>query len=149
MSEPFPPIALRRCHAQTTRDSSSSYKIEYVIVMVILLKGWILPFGGASSVEGLRLTGLPRLVFTHLWQYFYRQQIFRHKPRQWSSCGINCRHSARQMDVLYSTEINFDHLVQQPYLFLIQSFILCDKYLQNNVPPTHMEKDGLMEAMLR
>ena len=81
MSEPFPPIALRRRHAQTVRDSSSSYKIDYVIVIktflipewhqncicgskvtAILLKGWILPIGGASSLEGLRSTGLPRLV---------------------------------------------------------------------------------------
>ena len=64
------------------RDSSSSYKIDYVImikkflnleghqnpvnvlkVTAILLKGWISPLGGASSVEGLRSTGLPRLVF--------------------------------------------------------------------------------------
>ena len=31
-------------------------------VTAILLKGWILPIGGASAVEGLRSTGLPRLV---------------------------------------------------------------------------------------
>ena len=30
--------------------------------MAILLKRWILPIGGASAVEGLRSTGLPRLV---------------------------------------------------------------------------------------
>ena len=72
VSEPFPPTALRRRHAQTVRDSSSSYKIDYVIViknfpnpkghqnpingskvMAILLKGWILPNVGASAVEGL------------------------------------------------------------------------------------------------
>ena len=29
VSEPFPPTALRRRHAQTARDSSSSYKIDY------------------------------------------------------------------------------------------------------------------------
>ena len=81
-SQPFPPIALRRRQAQTVRDSSSSYKIDYYIViktflnpeghqnrisglkvMAILLKGWILPIGGASSVEGLQSTGLPRLVY--------------------------------------------------------------------------------------
>ena len=58
-----------------------SYKIDYVIVIktflnpeghqnaisgskvrAILLKGWILPIGGASAVEGLRPTGLPCLV---------------------------------------------------------------------------------------
>ena len=32
------------------------------IVTAILLKGWILPIGGASAVEGLRSTRLPRLV---------------------------------------------------------------------------------------
>ena len=56
------------------RDSTSSYKIDYSIViksflnldghqnsisvskvMAILLKGWVLPIGGASSGEGLRL----------------------------------------------------------------------------------------------
>ena len=31
-------------------------------VTAILLKGWILPISGASAVEGLRSTGLPRLV---------------------------------------------------------------------------------------
>jgi hypothetical protein len=31
-------------------------------VTAILLKGWILSIGGASAVEGLRSTGLPRLV---------------------------------------------------------------------------------------
>ena len=78
--EPFPPTALRRHHAQTGRYSSSSYKIDYVIVIknfvnpeghqnpingskvtAILLNEWVLPIGGASSVEGLQLTGLPRL----------------------------------------------------------------------------------------
>ena len=29
----------------------------------ILLNGWILPIVGASAVDGLRLTGLPRLVY--------------------------------------------------------------------------------------
>ena len=64
---PFPPTALRGRHAQTVRDSSWSYKIDYVIVMKnilnpkghqnrisgskvtnILLKGWILPIGGVA-----------------------------------------------------------------------------------------------------
>ena len=37
MSEPFPLIALRRRHAQTLRDSSFSYKIDYVIVIKTFL----------------------------------------------------------------------------------------------------------------
>ena len=74
MGQPFPPTALRRRHAQTVRDSTSSYKIVYVIVIknflnpkgrqnpisgskvtAILLKVWIFPLGGASAGEGLRL----------------------------------------------------------------------------------------------
>ena len=81
MSEPFPPRALQRLHAQTIRDSSHNYKIDYVIViktflnpkgnqnrisgsivMAISLQWRILPIGGASAVEGLQSTGLPRLV---------------------------------------------------------------------------------------
>ena len=88
-SEPFPPIDLRRRHAQTVRDISSSNKIDYVIVIknflnlkghhnpidgskvtAILLKVRILPIGGASAVESLRSTGLPRLVcYTSLQTY--------------------------------------------------------------------------------
>ena len=79
--QPFPATALRRRHAQMVRDISSSYKTDYVIVIknflnpkghqnpingskvtAILLHGQILPIGGASTVEGLRSTGLPRLV---------------------------------------------------------------------------------------
>ena len=74
----FPPIPLRRRHAQTVRDSSSSYKIDYVIVIktflnpenhqnrmsgskvtAILLKGWILPMGGASAVRVCDQQGYP------------------------------------------------------------------------------------------
>ena len=86
MSHSFPPTALQRRHAQTVRVSTSSYKIDYFIVIknflnpedhqnpitgskvtAILLKGWILPLGGASAVEGLRSTGLLfRLVFNAL-----------------------------------------------------------------------------------
>ena len=83
-----PGKALRRRHAQTVRDTSSSYKIDYVIVIknflnpeghqnpinglkvtAILRKGWILPIDGASAVEGLRSTGLLRLVFVCLVEY--------------------------------------------------------------------------------
>ena len=81
VGEPFPPTALRRRHAQTVRDSTSSYKIDYVIVIKnflnleghhnptsgskvtdILLKGWILPIGGASAGEGLPCSLCSRLV---------------------------------------------------------------------------------------
>jgi hypothetical protein len=71
---PLVPTALRRRHAQTFKYSTSSYKIDKVIVIknflnpkrhqnpitgskftAILLKGWFLPIGGASAGEGLRL----------------------------------------------------------------------------------------------
>ena len=82
VSHPFPPIALRRRHAQTVRDRASSYKIDYVIVIkkflnpkghqnpfsgskvtAILLKRWIWPIGGASVGEGWPCSLRSRLVF--------------------------------------------------------------------------------------
>ena len=94
MSEPFPPSALR-CHcAQMVRDCSSSSKIDYVIVIKnflipegnqnpiigskvtdILLKGRILHFGGAPAVEGLRSTGLPRLVLINQQLYLFQIKL--------------------------------------------------------------------------
>ena len=84
-SEPFPPTALRRRHAQTVRDSTSSYKIDYVIVIknllnpeghqnpiselkvtAILLKGWNLPIGGASSGRVCACSLRSRLVYIKL-----------------------------------------------------------------------------------
>ena len=74
VSQPFPLTALWRRHAPTVRDSSSSYKIDFFIVIknflnpeghqnsisglkvtAILLKGWIWPISGASAAEDLRL----------------------------------------------------------------------------------------------
>ena len=71
---PLVPTVLHCRHAQMVRDRSSSYKIDYVIgiknslspegyqnrisgskVTAILLKGWILPIGGATAGECLRL----------------------------------------------------------------------------------------------
>ena len=39
MSDPLVPTALRRRNAQTVKDRSSSYKIDYVIVIKNFLKG--------------------------------------------------------------------------------------------------------------
>ena len=39
-------------------------------VTVILLNSWILPIGGASAVEGLRSTGVPRLAFFTMIVFF-------------------------------------------------------------------------------
>jgi hypothetical protein len=82
VSQPFPPTALRRRHAQTLKDRASSYKIDYIIVIknflnpeghqnrisgskvtAILVKGWILPIGGASAGEGLPCSLRSRLVY--------------------------------------------------------------------------------------
>ena len=85
VTDPFPPTALRRGHAQTVRDSSSSYKIDYGIVTktclnpkghqnpisgsqvtVILLKGWILPIAElhweGSAINGDAPSSLLRKV---------------------------------------------------------------------------------------
>ena len=48
VSEPFPPIVLRHCHTQTVRDSSFSYKIDYVIV----IKTFLNPEGHQSHFSG-------------------------------------------------------------------------------------------------
>ena len=79
MSQPFPPTLYGA--ATPKRLELALQVINYVIgiktflnpeghqnritgskVTAILLKGWILPIGGASAVEGLQSTGLPRLV---------------------------------------------------------------------------------------
>ena len=93
MSLPFPPTPLRRGHAQTVRDSSSRYKIEYVIVIknflnpeghqnpisgskvtVFLLKGLIWPIGGVASERVCACSLRSRLVLirfpTSLLRYF-------------------------------------------------------------------------------
>ena len=60
-------------------DGAFSHKIDYVNdyvnfeghqhcttgsrITAILLNGWTLPIGGASAVDGLRSTGLLRLVY--------------------------------------------------------------------------------------
>ena len=54
LSEPFPPIALRRRHAQTVRDSSSSYKIDYVIV----IKNFLNPEGHQNPFNGSKVTAI-------------------------------------------------------------------------------------------
>ena len=82
---------------------------------------WWSFIGGGSAING----ATPSSFQPFMTIFLQTTNIF-HKQRPWSSCGINCSNSARQINVLYSTEINFDHLVHQPYLFLIQSFILCE-----------------------
>ena len=89
--EPFLPTALRRPHTQTVRDSSSSYKIDYVIVInreghqnpisflkvtVILLKGCILPIGGVAPGRVCACSMRSRLVFKY--NDFKFGPIFRH-----------------------------------------------------------------------
>ena len=77
----FVKISLWRRRALLVEDGAFSLKIDYVTnfreiinfekhrncitgsgVRAILLNWWILPIGGASSVEGLQSTGLYRLV---------------------------------------------------------------------------------------
>ena len=82
MSEPFTPTVLLRRHAQTIRDSTSSYKIDYVImiknflnpeghqspfsgakVTAILLKGWVWLIGGVASGRVCACSLQSRIVF--------------------------------------------------------------------------------------
>ena len=51
MSQPFPPTALRRRHGQTIRDSSSSYKIDYVQ----LIKTFLNPDGHHNRIIGSKV----------------------------------------------------------------------------------------------
>ena len=70
-------ISLRHRHALMVEDGALSHVTIFKDILnleghpncitgsrvtAILLNGLILPIDGASSVEGLRLTGLPRLV---------------------------------------------------------------------------------------
>ena len=101
MSEPFPPTASRRRHAQTVRDSTSKYKIDYVIVIqnsvnpeghqnpisgskvtTILLKQWILPIGGASSGRVCACSLRSRLV---LKQDTYAKQLIFERSQDFAS----------------------------------------------------------------
>ena len=59
LSQPFPPTALWQGHAQTVRDSTFSYKIDYVIV----IKNFLNPEGhqnpiSDSKVKAILLKGL-------------------------------------------------------------------------------------------
>ena len=52
--QPFPPTALRRRHAQTVRDSSSSYKMDYVIVV----KTFLNPEGHQNRITDSKVTAI-------------------------------------------------------------------------------------------
>ena len=54
MSQPFPPTALRRSHTQTIRDSTSSYKIDYVIV----IKNFVNPKRHQNPISGSKVTAI-------------------------------------------------------------------------------------------
>ena len=49
---PFPLTALRRRHTQTVKDSSLSYKIDYVKVM----KSFLNPKGHQNGISGSKIT---------------------------------------------------------------------------------------------
>ena len=139
MSEPFPPTASRRRHAQTIWEISSSYKINYVIVIknflnleghqnpiigskftAILLKGWILPIGGASAVEGLRSTGLPRLVF--ICKQLSRKNRKKKKRENFQSC-----------EALRLTKYSslFEHTLSVPMMPILWYFDIIAKHLSS------------------
>ena len=51
VSEPFPPTALRRRHAQTVIDSSSSYNID-------LVKAFLNPEGHQNRITGAKVMAI-------------------------------------------------------------------------------------------
>ena len=78
LTDPLVPTALQHRHAKTVRDRSSSYKIVIknfvnpkghqnpisgLKVTAIILKGCILPIGGASAGEGLCLQPAQQACF--------------------------------------------------------------------------------------
>ena len=54
LTHPLVPAALRRRHGQTVRDSSSSYKIDYVIGTKIFIN----PEGHHNRIPGSKVTGM-------------------------------------------------------------------------------------------
>ena len=54
VSEPFPPTALGRRHAQTVGDSSSRFKIDYVKV----IKNFLNPEGHQNPISGSKVTAI-------------------------------------------------------------------------------------------
>ena len=54
VSQPFPPTALRRRHAKRVRGSSSSYKIDYFIV----IKNFLNPEGHQNTISGSTITAI-------------------------------------------------------------------------------------------
>ena len=77
---PLVKLSLRRRHAQMVKNGASSHKTNFIdkiinleghlnhcsgskVTAIILLKGWILPIGGASAGEGLPCSLRSRLVY--------------------------------------------------------------------------------------
>ena len=77
VSNPFPVTALRRRHAQTVGDSTSSYNIDFVIVIKNLLN----PKGHQNPVSGLKVTAI--LLKGWIWPigrgYLYLDQKLKEK----------------------------------------------------------------------
>ena len=68
VSQPFPPTALCRRHAQTVRISTSSYKIDYIIMIKNFLnpEGYQNPFSGSWSSSSVQ-SPLFQLVLMIQW----------------------------------------------------------------------------------
>ena len=91
LSHPFPPKALRRRNAQTVRDSSSSYKIDYVIVIETFLnpEGHQNPISG-SKVKAILLKGwISLLVDLQRWRVC-DQRGYPVQYSQISTCVLTC-----------------------------------------------------------
>ena len=94
-TDPLVPTALQCRYTQTVGDKPSGYKVDSVIVIkkflnpeghqnpisgskvtAVLLKGWILPIGGASAGEGLRLQPAQQACSSYKHFYWFHPNPF-------------------------------------------------------------------------
>ena len=85
VSHPFSPTALQRRHAQTVRDSPSSYKIDYVI----LIKNFLNSEGYQNCISRSKVTAIWRdglfllvelqrnikLNYSNVWNLYYLTNV--------------------------------------------------------------------------
>ena len=90
MSEPFPPIALRRRHAQTVKDSYSSYKIDDVII----LKTFLNPEGHQNCSSGSEVTAIlrPGMIMITESMFFFTPSLIDFSRENYSLEDLYYRH---------------------------------------------------------
>ena len=103
MSEPFPPTALRRRHAQTVRDSTSIYKMDYVIV----IKNFLNLEGHQNPIIGSKVTTILLIL-----------------PTGGASSGRVCACSLRSRPVFPPDTLNYTSNIQKPFSPLVPILVI-------------------------